>query len=333
MGTVSSRYTRSLYESCVKRGADETRLRQAIGGGPNPFGNPARRFSNEAVLDMLHLAERLTGDTAMGVYAGSDFRPTTFMDVGMALTAASCLREALAVNEQYQALTQQLGKTHLSVTGQGATITWRPYINDAERMRPSTEAAFAGYAIFGRWLTWLYDKEAAGMQFRHARPPHADLCDEVFGCEVIYSAPLDVMELDPELVDMPLPQANPDLLKSLCARLDKALAALYEPLSATQEVFHYVQSELERGAPALAGVAAALGYSERTLRRRLAREDTSFRTVVETARKDACDIFLRERKKSIAEIAQALGYSEQSAFTRAFKSWYGKPPSAYVRAP
>lgn len=333
MGTVSSHYMRSFYDSCVKRGADAERLLRVIGDDPAPFANPARRFSNETVLEMLHLAEEITGDTAMGVYAGGDFRPTTFMDVGMAVMSTGSLREALSINEKYQALTQQLGKTHLTVTDDSATITWRPYIDDPERMRPSTEAAFAGYAIFGRWLTWLYDKEVASLHFRHARPPHAAQCDELFGCDVRYGAPLDVMELDPSLVDMPLPQANPDLLTMLCARLDKALAALYQPMSAEEEVFQCVQSELERGAPSLTTVAAALGYSERTLRRRLAREGTGFRTIVEAARKDACELFLRERKKSIAEIAQALGYSEQSAFTRAFKSWYGKPPSAYVRAP
>lgn len=333
MGTVSSHYMRSFYDSCVKRGADSDRLLRVIGGDAAPFANPARRFSNETVLEMLHLAEALTGDTAMGVHAGGDFRPATFMDVGMAVMSTGNLREALAVNETYQALTQQLGKTHLTVADDAARITWRPYIDDAERMRPATEAAFAGYAVFGRWLTWLYDKELAGMHFRHARPPHAAQCDALFGCEVRYGAPLDVMELEPGLADMPLPQANPGLLKILCDRLDKALAALHQPISTREEVFLCVQSELERGAPSLARVAAALDCSERTLRRRLAREGTSFRAIVEAARKDACEIFLRERKKSIAEIAQALGYSEQSAFTRAFKSWYGKPPSAYVRAP
>lgn len=332
MGTVSSRYLRSYYDSCVARGADPERLLNVLGAGPHPFANPARRFLNETVLDMLHLAEETTGDTAIGLHAGKDFRPSTFLDIGMALTSSSCLREALAVNEQYQALTQQLGKTHLTVTQNAAQITWRPYINDPERMRPVTEAVFAGYAVFGRWLTWLYDKKMAGMRFRHAPPPHADLCEELFGCKVEYEAPLDVMELEPSLVDMPLPQANADLLTILRMRLDKALTALYKPMTVEEEAFHCVQSELEKGAPTLETVAAALGLSERTLRRRLAQEGSSFRSIVEAARKDACEIFLSERKKSIAEIAQALGYSEQSAFTRAFKSWYGKPPSAYIRA-
>ena len=332
MGTVSSRYLRSYFDSCVAKGAEEAHLIELIGDGPTPFANPARRFPNETVIEMLHLAERQTGDTAVGLHAGCDFRPSTFLDIGMAFVSAATLRQALAVNEKYQALTQQLGKTHLAVSKHKATITWRPYVDDPERMRHVTEAVFAGYAVFGRWLTWLYDKEIAAMRFRHARPAHADLCDSLFSCETQYDERLDIMELDPALADMPLPQSNPDLLAIMCARLDKALAELDRPVSAQAGTFQCIQSMLSAGAPSLESVAKALGFSERTLRRRLSQEGTSFRSVLEAARKDACDVYIRERKKSIAEIAQALGYSEQSAFTRAFKKWYGRPPSAYIRS-
>lgn len=332
LGTVSSRYMRSYFDSCVSKGADQERLIASIGDGPAPFANAARRFPNEAVINMLHLAEQLTGDTAMGLHAGCDFRPSTFLDIGLAFLSAGTLRQALGVNEKYQALTQQLGKTHFSVSADKAVITWRPYIDDPERMRPVTEAVFAGYAVFGRWLTWLYDKEIESMQFRHAEPEHTEQCDALFGCKTQYNARLDVMELDPSLADMPLPQSNPDLLQIMCDRLDNALLALDKPMSTQAEAFHCIQSTLSDGPPCLTRVADALGLSERTLRRRLSHEGTSFRSVLEAARKDACEIYIRERKKSIAEIAQALGYSEQSAFTRAFKNWYGKPPSAYIRA-
>ena len=331
-GSVSSAYAQSYYDTCVARGAPGEALRNALGAGPNPFDNPARRFPNDKLLDMLSLAETVTGDTSIGLEAGRNFRPSTFLDMGLALISAASLREVLKINERYQPLTQELGKTHLSVKPDQARISWRPYLEDPERMRPATEAAFAGYAVFGRWLTWLYDQEIAGMHFRHARPPHADAVEELFACPITYEARLDVMILDPSLVDMPLPQANADLHAVLCARLDKALAEMNAPMTAQTETFHCVQSMLSKGAPSLTRVAAALGMSERTLRRRLAQEGASFRGVLEKARRDACEVYIRERKKSIAEIAQALGYSEQSAFTRAFKTWYGKPPSVYIRA-
>lgn len=332
MGDVSSRYVRSYFETCVAKGCDPAPLKEILDAGSEPFENVARRFSNEAVITMMHKAEALTGDSTIGLAAGRDFRPSTFLDIGLALISSATLRQALTVNEKYQALTQQLGKTHFSVSADNAVISWRPYIDDAERMRPITEAVFAGYAVFGRWLTWLYDKEIAGMHFRHRRTAHAAESDNLFGCEVNYDARLDEMHLDPALADMPLPNANKDLLDVLCARLDRQLKELRAPMTAQTETYHCVQAMLADGSLSLARVAKALGTSERTLRRRLSLEGVSFRTVVEAARKEACEVYIRERKKSIAEIAQAVGYSEQSAFTRAFRNWYGAPPSEYVSA-
>ncbi|MEO1243847.1 MAG: AraC family transcriptional regulator [Pseudomonadota bacterium] len=332
MGDVSSRYLRSYYETCVAKGCDPAPLKEILDSGSEPFENVARRFSNETVIAMMHKAEALTGDSTIGLAAGRDFRPSTFLDIGLALISSATLREALAINEKYQALTQQLGKTHFSVSADKAVISWRPYIDDAERMRPITEAVFAGYAVFGRWLTWLYDKEIAGMYFRHRRTAHAAESDDLFGCEVTYGARLDEMHLDPALADMPLPNANKDLLDVLCARLDRQLKELQAPMTAQTETYHCVQAMLADGSLSLSRVAKALGTSERTLRRRLSMEGVSFRTVVEAARKEACEVYIRERKKSIAEIAQAVGYSEQSAFTRAFRNWYGAPPSEYISA-
>ncbi|HOP19847.1 MAG TPA: AraC family transcriptional regulator ligand-binding domain-containing protein [Amphiplicatus sp.] len=332
MGDVSCRYLKSYFDTCIAQGCPPEPLIELLNAGPAPFENPARRFDNSLVIDMLHLAESLTGETTMGLFAGRGFRPATFLDIGLALVSSATLRQALEINERYQDLTQQLGKTHLVVKSDKALITWRSYIDDPERMRPVTEAVFAGYAVFGRWLTWLYDQEVAAMRFRHSRPPHAAECDELFGCKVTYHARVNEMELDPTLVDMPLPNANPELLQVLCARLDRELAALRKPLTAEAETFHCVQAMLGDGAPSLERVARALDTSERTLRRRLAEEGASFRGVVESARKEACEVYIRERRKSIAEIAHALGYSEQSAFTRAFRNWFGASPSEYIRA-
>lgn len=331
MGDVSCLYIKSFFDACVSSGCDAEPLLDCLDAGPTPFSNPARRFPNEAVIKMLLLAEKLTGQTALGLIVGRDFRPTSFLENGLAFMAAATLREALEINEKYQDLTQQLGKTHLTIKPDKAVITWRSYIDDPERMRPVTEAVFAGYAVFGRSMTWLYDQEFKAVRFRHAKPRHAELCVGLFGCEVIYDARVNEMEFDASLADMPLPNANPELLRIVCNRLDRQLEQLHKPITARLETSLCVQAMLDDGGPNLARVAAALGSSERTLRRKLSREGASFRSIVETARKEACDIYIREQKKSIAEIAQALGYSEQSAFTRAFKSWYGAPPSKFVR--
>ena len=75
-----------------------------------------------------------------------------------------------------------------------------------------------------------------------------------------------------------------------------------------------------------------MGMSERTLRRRLEEEDESFRTVLERARRESCETYMRDPKITQADIALRLGFNDQSAFSRAFKSWFDQTPSEYRAA-
>lgn len=84
--------------------------------------------------------------------------------------------------------------------------------------------------------------------------------------------------------------------------------------------------------PAIAHTAAALGLSEATLRRRLGEEGTSFQGIREECLRDAAQHYLRNTERSIEDIANALGFSDSSAFRRAFQRWTNTAPSALRRA-
>jgi AraC-like DNA-binding protein len=83
---------------------------------------------------------------------------------------------------------------------------------------------------------------------------------------------------------------------------------------------------IAQGEPEVAAVARALATSDRSLQRRLQEEGTSFRGVVDDARRELAVGYLGDRRMTVAEVAYLLGYSEASAFVRAFKRWTGKTP-------
>ena len=89
--------------------------------------------------------------------------------------------------------------------------------------------------------------------------------------------------------------------------------------------------ELAEGEPTLEHLSKRLHMSARTLHRRLAAEGTTFRSVVTTLRMELAERGLREPHLPIGEIAFRLGFSEPSAFHRAFKRWTGWQPLAYRR--
>ena len=91
-------------------------------------------------------------------------------------------------------------------------------------------------------------------------------------------------------------------------------------------------SALPGGRPNLWRTAADMGISPRTLQRRLGEEHSSFSIVLDELRRDLSDELLSDRQLSVAQVAFLLGYSEPSAFRRAYRRWRGDSPRRYRSA-
>jgi AraC-like DNA-binding protein len=89
---------------------------------------------------------------------------------------------------------------------------------------------------------------------------------------------------------------------------------------------------IREGRTTLAELARAHHTSPRSLQRRLADQGTSFQALLDDTRRHLAEAHLKEGRLDLAEIALLLGYSEQSAFTRAFRAWTGLPPAQWRRA-
>ena len=90
--------------------------------------------------------------------------------------------------------------------------------------------------------------------------------------------------------------------------------------------------QLAEGSATLDTVAPELGLSTRTLQRRLEEEGTSFGDVLDAFRRGLAAVMLREQAVSIHELAYFLGYSEPSAFYRAFRRWEKTSPVQFRQA-
>jgi AraC-like DNA-binding protein len=90
-----------------------------------------------------------------------------------------------------------------------------------------------------------------------------------------------------------------------------------------------IAESLRDGEPSLSRVAKKLAMSPRSLQRQLQEYGMKFKKIVNDTRRQSAQIYLKDRKNSLTEIAFLLGYSEASAFNRAFKRWTGLTPSGY----
>ena len=122
----------------------------------------------------------------------------------------------------------------------------------------------------------------------------------------------------------PLPDSDPELAEMHQSLLEKKLARIQLPkiLSDVQQVLHNTLSlELDRSA-----LAAQLAISPRTLQRKLHEVGTSFQQLLDSERQRRAIDLLTNTRQTIDEISLALGFSESSAFSRAFKRWQGVSP-------
>ncbi len=146
-----------------------------------------------------------------------------------------------------------------------------------------------------------------------------------FDAPVRFGAPRTELVLAHAVLDRPLLTADPNLLAILRPTAEESLAR--EPASPgiTDQVRRAIRSALSQDEAQLEVVAKKLGLTPRSLQRRLKDEGTVFQALRDELRRDLADRYLGQGM-SFAEISFLLGFSEPSAFFRAFKRWTGTTP-------
>ncbi|MEE2732390.1 MAG: helix-turn-helix domain-containing protein [Pseudomonadota bacterium] len=123
---------------------------------------------------------------------------------------------------------------------------------------------------------------------------------------------------------------DPRLKKILEEHADQVLQSLSASDELVESVRRYIIDHLPHGAPSLKEVCEHLGQNERSFQRALAKLGVNFQEMVDDLRRRMALEYIRN-DYNFLDIAMMLGYSEQSAFHRAFKRWTGMPPSRYRR--
>ena len=143
-----------------------------------------------------------------------------------------------------------------------------------------------------------------------------------------FVAPVSSMTFVAEVLDKPLPASNRELALAQDRVLREFVGKLQQDniVSRTKSA---ISESLPSGNFNSEVVAAALHMSPRNLQRKLAAENTSFRKLLEAVRQELAESYLADGSFSLLEISYLLGFSEQSAFSRAFKRWTGFTPQAF----
>jgi AraC-like DNA-binding protein len=169
------------------------------------------------------------------------------------------------------------------------------------------------------------------VQFAHPAPAQISEHVRVFGAPVLFGYSTNNIVVDREFLMCQVPGADPRLfgiMKRYLEQILKEMPAEHGVLPAVRRAIAETMRECE---PHLARVAKKMAMSPRTLQRQLKKDGIKFKHLVDSTRRHFAESYLKDGDTTLTEIAFLLGYSEVSAFTRAFKRWTGLPPVAYRR--
>lgn len=167
--------------------------------------------------------------------------------------------------------------------------------------------------------------------FRHAPPRDAHLFDGFFGCAVEFGGEADGILFSRTTLTTRNRLSDQALSEFLTRHLEAELERFRSEPSLVRITRDEIASKLSEGLPKMADVARKLGLSVRSLHRRLADHGVTFQSLAEETRREIALGMLRDEDCPFSEIAFLTGFSEQSAFNRAFKRWTNQTPASYRR--
>lgn len=169
------------------------------------------------------------------------------------------------------------------------------------------------------------------VSFAHAPRAPLEHYTALFQCPVQFSAPTCRLSFDSSFLGFELPHRNPFLHQALSRHVESLMKKLEARRKVSTRVRRLLDRQLSRGAADAVQIAEQMAMSRQTLYRRLKQENVSFHSLVEEVRQQKALRYLQSGRYSMSEIAFLLGFSEQSAFSRAFKRWTGRTPADYRR--
>ncbi|MCG8443772.1 MAG: AraC family transcriptional regulator [Caulobacterales bacterium] len=323
----------SLFAWKVARQApddvDWARLLRSIGVDPDAPVDPSHMIAD---TDYYAFVETIARADPRGVElplrTGASMRCDDYGAFGLAWKSAPTLRGSFERAERYGRVLTSVSAYEVEKVDGGAYMHLHRAGERRLGLRLSNENTIVSiHAISDQVATAPFQPRA--IYFKHPAPPSIAAHERHFGCQVHFGADRDALLVSDAVLDRPNKLGDPSIAHFFDAHLETELAKLEDDVSLDQRVRIQVSQSLSAGVPSISEIGGRLGLSGRTLQRRLSDRGLSFQTLVDEARRQLAERLLHETRYSLAEVSFLAGFSEQSAFTRAFKRWSGRTPRSY----
>ena len=324
--TVSTDLVRGLIDCLVQSGLERSAFDDVLQDeqrGPSP----AARYAGERHLRLWERILRVSEDPIIGFKAAQFASVKTFGVVGQIVPRCATMLEAYKQFERYFALVSQATRIRVALGASELTISMatdfpegpvkRNIVLFALNYVSRAPQQLAGVAAMPRSVDCAFPSPGA----KAARELREHL-------PFTFNADQNRVVFNRSVAEMKIPSVDPDLKVLLAQVIEQNLNRLGSAGSLEHGLKTILCQMMNGTMPTLASLSARAGMSQRTLQRRLQEADTSFQALLQQVLRESAESLLAQGNLSQGEIAFLLGYSEVSAFSRAYRGWTGHPPGA-----
>ena len=320
----------ALVETLAGLGVDPSDVLSGTGVDAAGLDDPQTLTSVGQYFAACRNAIRLVPDPITPFLVGRKMHLSAYGMYGYALMCSVTLRDFFDEGVKYHKLATPT-----------VVIEWREEAESAiwrfpRLATPELSADLYAFLIEQQMVQHaVHLKDVAGPDCRPLRavlsypaPAHADYYAQFLECPVSFAGPACELHFDARILDQPTQLAHKltsTLMQTTCDRL---IGQAKTSMGVSGQVYQILMTSPGQ-LPTMDNVADMVHMNERTLRRKLESEGTSFGDIVDDVRASLASEYLKTTKMKTEDIAALIGFSDAANFRRAFKRWTGKSPSAY----
>lgn len=290
---------------------------------------PGKRVPYEALDAVRANAAARSGDPAFGLRTGLCVHPSQLGALGFAVLASETLRDSF--NRIHRFVRVINDASYFDVLEQDALITCRTGTGSTSRNLAVRDDVQLSVLVSLCRFNAGPDFVPVRIETRRPAPADALPWEAFYRCPIQFGAEHNDMVVTAAAADQVLPSAN-QVLAEMNDRIVISRLAQLDRNNIPGRVRAAIMDQLPSGNISDESVADALHMTPRTLHRRLKDDGESFRTLLKEVRQDLARQYVADDSLTLTEVTFLLGFSEMSSFSRAYKNWYGKSPSAARQA-
>ncbi len=316
----------SIYKKVINHALAEGMTREDFENLPIPIDSIAdlQAVPADNFFELHEIIDQKLGP-GFSVRVGQQMKMDDYGVLGLSWKTCSKAGEIFERSERYFML---LSNTYVFKVEKEDKVSKINLYRDGYRrgVELSNEATFSATVVVLQAMTET-SINPVGVSFKHNPPADMESYDDAFRCPVLFNQAYNYISYKTSDLEIRTAKADASIHKFLLDRVKEETNDLeVSPNKVARDVENLIKDALPSGIPGITQLGEHMGMSSRTLTRRLSESGITFRDLVKKTQEEISKDLLRNSTRSIGEIAFQTGFSEQSAFNRAFKRWTGRSP-------